>query len=162
MLTGPTDTDVLFIVLDLDLQPDECVIKTEVLVVDSDKTISANLSSLKKHACNAVLVVAAQRLFFQYPTFCRCIRTAKQRIDFSLVGFRSAPGFKPNIPRSKIWFVYTDHRIVLDVLDARFDLAFGLWVLDSCRYAFDVVVRQEGIEALRKSRSVAAGTALTD
>ncbi len=35
-------------------------------------------------------------------------------------------------------------------------------MLDSCRYAFDVVVRQEVIEALRKSRSVAAGIVIAD
>ena len=57
-------------------------------------------------------------------------------------------------------FVYADHGIVLDVFDTGFDLAFGLWVLDSRRYAFDVVVRQEVVKTLRKSRSIAAGVVI--
>ena len=125
----PADTDALFIVLDLDLQPDKCVIKTEVLVVDSDKTIPAYLPGLEKHAGNAMLVIASQRLFFQCPTLCRRVRATKQRIKPPLVGLRPEPSLKPNIPRGEIRFVDAYHGIVLDVLDSRLDLAFGLRVL---------------------------------
>ena len=151
------DTDALFIVLDLDLQSDKCVIKAEVLVVDSDKTIPAYLPGLEKHAGNAVLVIASQRLFFQYPTLCRRARAAKQRIKPPLVRLRSAPSLKPNVPRGEIRFVDANHGIVLDVLDARLDLAFGLRVLDSGGNALDAVVGQEVVEALRKPRDVVDG-----